>query len=173
MFVDTPRTCFPVGSRVLVRFDLRAGEEPVVASAEVRYVQDLLGMGLRFAALVMEDRERIRAFVEEGVRRKTLGAPPLRKSARVSVEVPVRVRGTRSDGPPFDERTRIVTLSKYGACLVSGHPLAVGKRLTIEVATGHPFETSVVWVGTETSRSGGQVGVQCRGLAQALGFQFP
>jgi hypothetical protein len=31
----------------------------------------------------------------------------------------------------------------------------------------------VVWVGGAASRSEGQVGVQCRGLAQALGFQFP
>jgi hypothetical protein len=172
MFVDTPRTCFPVGSRVLVRFGLRGGEPPVVASAEVRYIQDRLGMGLRFAALILEDRERIRAFVEEAVRRKIQGGPPVRKSARVSVEVPVRVRGTRSDGPPFDERTRIVTLSKYGACLVCGQPLAVGKRLLLEIAAG-PFESSIVWVGDETSRSEGQVGVQCRGLAQSLGFQFP
>jgi hypothetical protein len=122
MFVDTPRTCFPTGSRVLVRFGLRGSEPPVVATADVRYVQDRIGMGLRFAALALEDRDRIQAFVEEALRRKTQGGPPVRKSARVAVEVPILVRGTRPDGPPFDERTRIVTLSKHGACLVTDRP---------------------------------------------------
>jgi hypothetical protein len=173
MFIDTAQTCFPAGSRVLVRFGLRPDERPVVASADVRYIQDRIGMGLRFVALAFDDRDRIQAFVEEAVRRKTLGAPPTRKSARVAVEVPVRVRGTRPDGPPFEEQTRIVTLSKYGACLVSEHPLEVGKRLLLEIATGHAFEGCVVWVGSEATGSGGQFGIQCRGLAQSLGFQFP
>ncbi|HUL75789.1 MAG TPA: PilZ domain-containing protein [Vicinamibacteria bacterium] len=172
MFVDTPRTCFPVASRVLVKFGLRADEPPVVASAEVRYVQERIGMGLRFAALAFEDRERIQAFVEEAVRRKGQG-PPIRKSTRVSVQVPIRVRGPRSNGPSFDEQTHIVTLSKYGACLLTGHSLDVGVRLLLETAAGREFASSVVWVGSEASRSGGQVGVQCRGLAQSLGFQFP
>jgi hypothetical protein len=173
MFVDTPRTCFPTGSRVLVRFGLRGSEPPVVATADVRYVQDRIGMGLRFAALALEDRDRIQAFVEEALRRKTQGAPPVRKSARVAVEVPILVRGTRPDGPPFDERTRIVTLSKHGACLVTEQALDVGRRIVLVTRAGLAFEGSVVWVGSETSRSEGQVGVQCRGLAQSLGFQFP
>ncbi|HXK10784.1 MAG TPA: PilZ domain-containing protein [Vicinamibacteria bacterium] len=173
MFIDTLRTSFPVGSRVLVRFGLRPGEPPVVATADVRYVQERIGMGLRFAALAFEDRERIAAYVDEATRRKSLGSPPVRKSARVSVQVPVRVRGPRLDGPPFDERTRIITLSKYGACLVSGHPVDVGTRLVLETAAGRSFEGNVVWIGSEASRSEGQVGVQCRGLAQSLGFQFP
>ena len=35
------------------------------------------------------------------------------------------------------------------------------------------FKGNVVWVGSEASKSEGQAGVQCRGLAQSLGFQFP
>jgi hypothetical protein len=173
MFVDTPRTCFAPGCRVRVRFGLREAEAPVSASAGVCYVQERIGMGLRFVALAYDDRERILAFVEEAVRRKVVSTPPVRKSARVSVELPVRVRGTRSDGPPFEEQTRIVTLSKHGACLVTGHPLDVGKRLVLETTAGLAFEGSVVWVRSETGHVEGQIGVQCRGLAQSLGFQFP
>jgi hypothetical protein len=83
------------------------------------------------------------------------------------------VRGARTHGPSFDERTSIITLSKHGACLRTGYALDVGMKLLLETSRGDEFKGNVVWVGTDTSRSGGQVGVQCRGLAQSLGFQFP
>ena len=102
-----------------------------------------------------------------------MGAPPLRKSARVFVEVTIRLRGARTHGPAFDEHTSIITLSKHGACLRSGYALDVGMKLLLETPRGAEFKGSVVWVGSEASRSEGQVGVQCRGLAQSLGFQFP
>jgi hypothetical protein len=89
------------------------------------------------------------------------------------VTVPVRVRGARTNGPGFDERTRLITLSKHGACLVSGYHLDVGMKLLVETAAGREFRSNVVWVGSAATRSEGQVGIQCRGLSQALGFQFP
>lgn len=172
MFVDMPHAWFPSGSRISARFALRAGEPPISALGEVHYVQDGIGMGIRFVELRDEERERIAEFVEESMRRKGQGAP-LRKSARVFVEVPVRVRGAGASGAVFDERTSIVTLSKHGACLVCGHVRDVGTKVLIETARGLAFKSNVVWVGNEASRSAGQVGVQCRGLAQSLGFQFP
>lgn len=173
MFIDMPRPPFPRGTRVTARFALRADEPRMVVDADVHYVQERIGMGIRFVDLADDDRAWIRAFVEETTRRKSLGGPPVRKSARVFVEVPVRVRGARTNGPAFDERTSIVTLSKHGACLLSGYTLDVGMKLLLETASGREFKSNVVWVGSVASRSGGQVGVQCRGLAQSLGFQFP
>lgn len=173
MFIDMPRPPFSRGTRVTARFALRADEPRMVVDADVHYVQERIGMGIRFVDLADDDRDWIRAFVEEATRRKSLGGPPVRKSARVFVEVPVRVRGARTNGPAFDERTSIVTLSKHGACLLSGYTLDVGMKLLLETASGREFKSNVVWVGSVASRSGGQVGVQCRGLAQSLGFQFP
>ena len=46
-------------------------------------------------------------------------------------------------------------------------------KLLLETPRGGEFKGNVVWVGSEASKSEGQVGVQCRGLAQSLGFQFP
>jgi hypothetical protein len=173
MFVDLPRTPFPAGSRVTARFALREGEPALALAAEVHYVQDRIGMGLRFSRLEGGDRDRIGAFVDDALRRKNAGGPPLRKSARVFVEVPIRLRGARSHGPAFDERTSLITLSKHGACLRSGYALDLGMRLLLETPRGAEFRGNVVWVGSVASRSEGQVGVQCRGLAQSLGFQFP
>lgn len=172
MFIDLPRTPFKGGTRLRVCFSVRDGEPSIVAPAVVNYVQDGIGMGIRFLDLAPATRDRIAAFVEEAQRRKGT-APPVRKSARVWVQVPVQIRGTRGDGPAFEEATRIVTLSKHGACLQSGQSLDVGARLFIQTPRGREFKGNVVWVGSEASNSLGQVGVQCRGLAQELGFQFP
>ena len=173
MFIDMPRPPFLRGTRVTVRFALRADEPRMVVDADVHYVQEGIGMGVRFVDLAEADRAWITAFVEEAWRRKSQGSPPVRKSARVCVEVPIRLRGARTNGPSFEEQASIVTLSKHGACLVSTHNLDVGMKLLLETARGHAFKGNVVWVGSAASRSGGQVGVQCRGLAQSLGFQFP
>jgi hypothetical protein len=173
MFVDMHRTPFPAGSTFTVRFTLHAGEPRIVARAEAHYVQPQIGMGIRFLGLARDDREAIAAYVAEAALRKSLGGPPVRKSARVAVEVPVRVRAARTDGATSEEHTRIITLSKHGACLVTGLAVDVGMKLLLETARGLEFRSNVVWVGSEKSGSGGQVGVQCRGLAQSLGFQFP
>ncbi len=173
MFVDLGSPPFARGTRVTTRFALREDEPRMVVDADVHYVQDGIGMGIRFVDLRDEDREWIAAFVEESARRKRAGGPPLRKSARVFVEVPVRMRGAHTNGPPFDERTSIITLSKHGACLVSKTSLEVGMKLLLETARGLLFKSNVVWVGRETTKSDRQAGVQCRGLAQSLGFQFP
>lgn len=168
MFIDLHQTPFAAGSRVTARFALRADEPQLALETEVHYIQERIGMGVRFVSLPGSERDRIAGFVEEALRRKSLGASPLRKSARVFVEVPIRLRGAPSRGPAFDERTSIITLSKHGACLRSGYPLDVGMMLLLETPRGAAFKGNIVWVG-----SGGQVGVQCRGLALSLGFQFP
>jgi hypothetical protein len=173
MFVDVYRAPFPPGSRVTVRFPLHAGEAALVLDAAVLYVQPGIGVGLVFVDLPEFARRRIRDYVDEAARLRKAGAPPVRKSARVSVSVPVRVSGVRGAGPAFEEEARIVTLSKHGACLVAEHTVDVGMKLTVETRAGRAFRSSVVWVGTAASRSEGQVGLRCRGLAQSLGFQFP
>jgi hypothetical protein len=172
MFVDMPRTPFATGSLVVVRFALRAGEPVLELEAEVGYVQEWIGTGVRFVGPDEAARDRIAAFVEEALRRKGVG-PPLRKSSRVFIQVPIRVHGARTNGLAFDEATQIITLSKHGACLVSTHEVEVGMKLRLETTSGREFLGNVVWVGSQASNSGGQVGVQCRGLAQSLGFQFP
>jgi hypothetical protein len=173
MFIDLHHPPFAAGSRIAARFALRAGEPRLALEAEVHYVQARIGMGVRFVSLEGRVRDRIADFVDEATRRKGQGAPPQRKSARVFVEVPIRLRGTRTHGPAFDERTSIITLSKHGACLRTGYAVDLGMKLLLETPRGGEFKGSVVWVGSDTSGSGGQVGVQCRGLAQSLGFQFP
>lgn len=174
MFIDVARPPFAQGDLVTVFFVLSPSEPRLSASAEVHYVQPGIGMGIRFLELGETERACIQAFIAEVTARKAhSGQSPLRKSARVSVEIPVRVRAIHPDGTGLDERTKIITLSKHGACFCTTHSLGVGTKVYLETTNGREFKSSIVWVGNEASRSLGQVGIQCRGLAQALGFQFP
>ena len=146
----------------------------MAAEAEVNYVQDGIGMGIRFVSMKAVDVDRVAAFVDETLQRQApKGEHHLRKSSRVSINVPIKLRAAQADGASFDERTSIITLSKHGACLLTSHPLDVGMKLLLETPSGRAFKGSIVWVGDYLSRSEGQVGIQCRGLAQSLGFQFP
>jgi hypothetical protein len=173
MFVDHGAVPFEAGELVTVRFRLAAAEPPLVAEASVNYLQRGIGMGLRFLNLEARDQERIARYVEQVLHRPVLqGQIHLRKSSRVSINVPVRVRAL-ADGAELDEATRIVTLSKHGACVLVSRPIDIGAKLLVETPAGAEFRTSVVWVGTDASRRESQVGIQCRGLAQSLGFHFP
>lgn len=174
MFVDLPSVPFQLGEMVTLRFALGSTGGEIVAEAVVSYVQDGLGMGLRFLNLLPEDRKAIAEYVERIRLRPVMrGEFHLRKSSRVSIDLPVRVRATRADGAELDERSRIITLSKHGACLLMSGRMDVGAKLVLETAGGREFKSAIVWVGDGPSRSDGQVGIQCRGLAQSLGFQFP
>jgi hypothetical protein len=173
MFLDHGNVPFAAGELVTLRFSLAAGDAPILVEAAVNYIQRGIGAGLRFLNLTLEDHDRIAGYVEQVLRRPVLqGQIHLRKSSRVSIDVPVRVRTLSADGGELEEATRIVTLSKHGACVLVSRPMAVGSKLLVETSGGHEFRTSVVWVGVDSSR-GSQVGVQCRGLAQSLGFYFP
>src|SRR5262245_22534693 len=174
MFVDLADIPFEPGDVVTVRFNLAGGPDPIVAEAGVNYVQDGLGMGLCFLNLMPADRKAIADYVEAVKTRPVMrGEFHLRKSSRVSINLPVRVRAMRPDGAELDEPGRIITLSKHGACLLVSGRMDVGTKLLLQVPSGREFKSAIGWQGDGMSRSDGQVGVQCRGLAQSLGFQFP
>ncbi|HEY5594767.1 MAG TPA: PilZ domain-containing protein [Nitrospiria bacterium] len=63
MFIATPDV-FMKGSILDLKFRLFNQDQPVSVKAEVRYVQEGVGMGMRFMNLKPEDRERIKKFVE-------------------------------------------------------------------------------------------------------------
>jgi PilZ domain len=175
MFIDHPRTLVVAQELVTVRFNLVREEPPIVTEAVVNYVQEGIGMGIRFLNLDSADHERIASFVDRTLRRPLLqGQIHLRKSARVSINVPVRVRTLQPDGAEVDEAAQIITLSKHGACVVVAKRLDIGAKLLVETPGGREFQSSVVWVGSsQPNGTETQVGIQCRGLAQSLGFRFP
>ncbi len=173
MFIDHPSPPFTARELITVRVTLVPEAGPIVVEAAVNYIQEGIGMGIRFLNLDPGDRDRIAGFVDHVLSRPALrGQIHLRKSSRVTVAVPVRVRVLGLDGGELEETTQIVTLSKHGGCVLLSSRMDVGAKLLVETPNGQEFRGSVVWVGN-ASLSESQIGFQCRGLAQSLGFRFP
>jgi hypothetical protein len=105
---------------------------------------------------------------------KEAATPPLRRSARVNVRVPVRISGTLPDKTPFVEDTHIITVSKYGAKMKTEQPLEVGMQIKIKP---HQRKESgmfrVVWVGRPGTVREGEVGVEYVRVSNLLGIGFP
>jgi PilZ domain len=105
---------------------------------------------------------------------KPTGPPPLRRSARVQVRVPVVISGTFPDGSPFREKGQVVTVSKYGARLKTGLPLKVGSEVKIQPPKkSQPGIFRVVWVGREGTPRTGEIGIEYLQVSNLLGITFP
>jgi hypothetical protein len=63
MFIATPEV-FMKGSVLDLKFRLFNDDQPIAVKAEVRYVQEGVGMGVHFTNLKAEDRERIKKFIK-------------------------------------------------------------------------------------------------------------
>ena len=175
LFVEMARPPVTPGSVITVKFPLPDCEKPVAAWAKVNYVQEGIGLGIVFVGLGPEERASIARYVEAAAFDKLLRSEPrLRRSSRISVKVPVTLRGTGRDGQPFEEQTNIVSVSKDGASLATDASLEVGMKVFLSTQTGQEFKCCVAWVGDASNPRGrGRSGIQCRGLAHALGFRFP
>lgn len=169
MFIDSHPTPFQPGENLKLGFYLSREEPRLSLQGEVLYVQDGIGMGVRFHDLDPLDRERIASYLDQATTEKR---PPLRKSSRVCVNVPVVMWISAEQDIGFED-AQIVTLSKYGACVETSQPLNLGQRIFLATRSGLEFKANVVWVGHGPDETRPQAGVRCRGLAQALGFRFP
>lgn len=175
MFVEVPRAPFAASDIVTVSFALPGSVERVSVRSEVRYVQAGIGLGVRFLDIRPADLDRVARFVASATALRTpKREEETRRGSRVSVNVPVILRGIAADGSEFEELTEIVTLSKNGACLLLKGPIQVGMKVRLSTTKGLQFKACVVWLGDASRpQSRGQFGVQSRGLAHALGFRFP
>jgi hypothetical protein len=167
MFIDSHPTPFQPGQVLKLRFYLSRDDARMGVNAEVLYVQEGIGMGVRFLDLGGLEQERIVGHLQ---RAKAESHGALRKSSRVFVRVPVDVRIPAESGSDL-EAAHLVTLSKYGACLETNRAVDMGTRVFISTKGGLEFRGNVVWIGRAGAET--QAGIQCRGLAQALGFRFP
>lgn len=79
--------------------------------------------------------------------------PALRRSDRVALAIPIRVRGTDSQGQPFDEKSQTLVISRYGALIALARPLEAGQDITIQcIGTGREALARVVDQAEEEKR---------------------
>jgi hypothetical protein len=72
-----------------------------------------------------------------------MGEQPHRRTSRVLLKVPIKVKGTGSDGQPFEEETVTVMVDGHGAQIVLKHTPSPGNRLIITNLRSHkncPFQ---------------------------------
>ncbi len=173
MFIDT-LTSFPPGAVIKIRFRLPGSDLPTELSAKILYVQEKIGTGVKFLDLRAEDRDKLRELIELLNAKKRGPAPTdTVKSSRVIVNIPVTLMGSELGGESFEEGATIVTLAKHGARIKTDRKLDVDTTVFLHISSGAEFEARVAWVGSPATRTQGEVGIQCRGLALALGFNFP
>jgi hypothetical protein len=175
MFLELSPGPLAPGAVVTVRFTLPGSIERFAVRSEVRYVHEGMGIGVQFLDLRAADVERIARFIATAsTHLRPKSHEHARRGSRVSVNVPVVLRGVSAGGVAFEEPTEIVTLSKNGACVLLKGEVQVGMRVQLSTARGQTFEACVVWVGDASRpQSRGQFGVQSRGIAHTLGFRFP
>src|SRR5213592_1145169 len=173
MFIDT-LTSFAPGSVIKVRFRLPGSDLPTEVNAKILYVQEKIGTGVTVLDLKNKDRDKIRELIELlGAKKRGPVATDTIKSSRVIVNIPVTLMGSELGGESFEEAATIVTLAKHGARIKTERKLDVDTTVFLHISNGAEFEARVAWVGSAATRTQGEVGIQCRGLALALGFNFP
>jgi len=84
----------------------------------------------------------------------------MRRGPRITLAVPIRVRGTDSQGQTFDEKTQTLVISRFGALIVSSTFLTAGQQLTILcIGTGKEALARVA-EQVETTAGGNLYGVE-------------
>ncbi|HVA00992.1 MAG TPA: PilZ domain-containing protein [Terriglobia bacterium] len=100
--------------------------------------------------------------------------PPLRRSTRVRVRIPVIITGVLPDGTAFTEETYVLSVSRFGAKLKTGYSLQPGMEIRLR-SKARPEDAlfHVVWAGQEGTFRTGEVGVQYVKVSNFLGVAFP
>ncbi len=98
-----------------------------------------------------------------------------RRSTRINLGCRVTISGKLPNDAPFKEHAQVVTISKYGAKLLTHLPLKVGMHLKIQPLKGKNVgDFKVVWVGREGTPRAGEIGVEYAGnVLDLLGVNFP
>jgi hypothetical protein len=69
---------------------------------------------------------------------------PRRRSPRISLQVPVFLRGVDNSGVEFIELTKTLNISATGACIASTHYLRPNQLVSITVPAPSPHSSSSV-----------------------------
>ena len=100
--------------------------------------------------------------------------PSMRRSTRVQVRIPVSISGTLPDGEPFTEETYVLTVSKFGARLKTGHRLSPGTEILVKPRAGTTDALfRVVWAEKGRAGGSGEVGIQYVKASNLFGVVFP
>jgi hypothetical protein len=98
-----------------------------------------------------------------------------RRSSRLSITIPIAIKGKDSSGHEFKENTRTLVINKHGAKIATVHQLSLGAELVVENrASGQSAKGNVVWLGEKRStKEPCEVGLQLVDAQNIWGIEFP
>jgi len=105
---------------------------------------------------------------------KPTDSPPMRRSSRVHIQIPITISGTWPDGRSFNEETYLLDISKFGARLKTLLPLQPDMQVTVRPRMGSESALfRVVWRGEAGTPRDGEVGMEYVHVSNLLGINFP
>ena len=99
--------------------------------------------------------------------------PPLRRSTRIQLRIPVLISGTLADGKRFLKEVHVLSVSKFGARIKADVKLSVGAEVRVETKQKAGATFRVVWVGLEGTPRAGEIGLEYVKMSNLLGISFP
>ena len=99
--------------------------------------------------------------------------PPLRRSIRIQLRIPVLISGTLADGKRFLKEVHVLSVSKVGARIKADVKLSVGAEVRVETKQKAGATFRVVWVGLEGTPRAGEIGLEYVKMSNLLGISFP
>lgn len=97
-----------------------------------------------------------------------------RRSSRVQLRCRVKISGVDPQGKAFSEEAETLTISKFGACLLTARSYELGQIITVQaLGHGHTGQFQVVWIGQPGTREEGQTGIEWSEVRHFWGIEFP
>lgn len=131
------------------------------ATAQVRFVQGDVGIGMRFLEIAEADLEYIRQAIEkEQVEKEPDVVPGVRlRDTRVRLAVRLNVEGKDRDGQGFVDEVYTEDVSRRGVCIRLSRELGIGDLLTMSGLEGQ-FHVEGVVKYLHQAEDGWRVGLQ-------------
>lgn len=98
-----------------------------------------------------------------------------RRSARLSMIIPITIHGTDNGGQAFRENTWTIGVNKQGAKIATFHPLLLGSQISVvNPVLGRTAKARVIWVGEKRfPEDPYEVGVELVEAQNVWGVKFP
>lgn len=156
LFITT-KLPLTVGALVHLRLHLPGGS--IQATAQVRFVQPEIGVGMRFLEISEADLARIGEIVEKASLEQEPEVAGIRlRDTRLRLAVKLTLEGKAQDGQPFAEEVYTEDVSRRGVCVRIARQVGVGDLIKLSGLEGQ-FEVEGVIKYTHACEGGWRVGV--------------
>lgn len=156
VFINTK---LPLSSGGLVHLRIHVPGGSVQATAQVRFVQPEIGIGLRFLEISEQDLARINELVEKSSLDKEPEIEGVKlRDTRLRLSVKLTLEGKTQDGEHFVEEVYTEDVSRRGVCARTERPVGVGDVIKLSGLEGQ-FEVEGVVKYTHACENGWRVGI--------------